>query len=160
MKLLCSIPLVFAATLLFGQKMATDDLAVSMQYGPETGISLFFPKVALRTPTEGGYFGGFVSVNLVGRAAISLGAIGGYRLGGLATELSLSGTFVSGKHDGGQVPRGFWLSCNPKVLLGHKAFIGFGPGFYLVKPRKLTNSLWDDAGKLNFELGYSELFRF
>jgi len=156
MKLCC----FFIPFLLFSQTKAVDSESISLQYGPETGISFIFPKVAYRTPMAGGYYGGLISVNLVGVAAISLGVIGGYRVNGFAVESSLTGTFVSGSRDGEKQPNGFWLNLNPKVLVGHKAFAGFGPGFYLVRPRKLTNSLWDDAGKFNFEVGYSELFRF
>ncbi|MBP6812190.1 MAG: hypothetical protein KA138_11760 [Saprospiraceae bacterium] len=134
---------------------------ISLQYGPETGLShIFFPKISYRENGQGLYFGGFVSVNLVAVLAVSTGPLIGYRKKGLAAETSLSYTFTSGRGDGmtrEESTSGHWLNLNPKVLLGYKrVFAGFGPSFYLIKPKKLTTTLWDDVGKYNFELGYSE----
>lgn len=39
-------------------------------------------------------------------------------------------------------------------------YAGFGPGFYLYRSKRRTNTLWDDVGRYNFELGYSERLRF
>lgn len=134
---------------------------ISLQYGPETGLShFFFPKVSYRESGQGLYFGGFVSVNLVAVLAFSIGPMIGYRYKGLAAETSLSYTFTTGRGDGmtkEESTPGHWLNLNPKVLLGYsRVFAGFGPSFYLIKPKKLTITLWDDVGKYNFELGYSE----
>jgi len=58
------------------------------------------------------------------------------------------------------LPTIFQATVNPKVLLGHRVFVGFGPGIYLFKSKKLSNSRWDDVGRFNFEVGYSENLRF
>lgn len=158
MKILLSLLLLSPSLYLFSQDPPTE---ISIQYGPETGLSLLFPKFAYRPAHEGAYLGGFVSVNMVAVAAISVGIIGGYRRGGLAGETSLAFTVVSGSSDGMKKgPAIFQANLNPKIILGHHGFVGFGPGIYLFKSKKRNDSLWDDAGKYNFELGYSENFRF
>lgn len=134
---------------------------ISLQYGPETGLShVFFPKISYRESGQGFYFGGFVSVSLVAVVGFSIGPMIGYRYKGLAAETSLSYTFTRGRVDGmakKEGTPGHWLNLNPKVLLGYQSvFAGFGPSFYLIKPQKPTNTIWDDVGKYNFELGYSE----
>ena len=133
----------------------------SVQFGPETGMShLFLPKISYRENGQGVYFGGFISVNLIAVFAFSTGPMIGYRYKGLAAETSLSYSFTNGKGDGmtkKESTPGHWLNLNPKLMLGYrKVFAGFGPSLYLIKPKKLTSTFLDDAGKYNFELGYSE----
>ncbi|MBL7826469.1 MAG: hypothetical protein JNJ57_07560 [Saprospiraceae bacterium] len=133
---------------------------VSIQYGPETGISGIMPKLAYRTPSEGWYFGGFFSIWLMESFSISVGVVGGYRYRGSALETSLSLTRIDfANYNESKKFRGTWLTVNPRVMLGQNVYAGFGPGFYLLRPKKETGTLWDDVGKWNFELGYSELLR-
>lgn len=151
------IPLAFIS----GQTLFDDfPSEISVQYGPETGFSLLMPKAAARTSPEGWYYGVAFSTNLVSVFTFTIAPVGGYRKQGFSADVSLAYTFVSGQRDGGKDPRGHFLNLNPKVMLGHRVFAGFGPSFYLVRSKKQTNSAWDDLGKYNFELGYSNRLRF
>lgn len=158
MKFLLPLLFVSQSISLSAQDFPTE---ISAQYGPETGISLLMPKLAYRQPKEGPYLGAFVSVCVVSVATISVGVIGGYRWGGLAGETSLAFTLVGKSSDGVKTsPAIFQANLNPKIMLGQRVFVGFGPGIYIFKSKKLSNSLWDDAGRFNFEVGYSENLRF
>lgn len=151
------IPLAFVS----GQTLFDDfPSEISIQYGPETGVSLLMPKVAARTSPGGWYYGVALSTNLVSVFTFTVAPVGGYRKKGFAADASLAYTFVSGGRDGVTYPNGHFLNLNPKVMLGHRVFAGFGPSFYLVRSKKQTNSAWDNLGKYNFELGYSNGLRF
>lgn len=134
---------------------------IAIQYGPETGISGLMPKLSYRTGATGWYAGVSVSVWVVAVGAVTVSPCFGYRYKGLAAETALAFTYVSGaRGGGGRDPNGYYLNINPKVLLGHRVYAGFGPGFYLYKTKSVTNTLWDDVGRYNFEAGYSERLRF
>jgi hypothetical protein len=134
---------------------------ISAQYGPETGISGIMPKVSYRSGAEGQYWGISVSWWVVAVSSFSIAPCYGYRHKGMSAEVSAAFTFVlppDGK--GGRGTTGFYFNVNPKVMLGHRIYAGFGPGFYLYRRNSTTKTLWDDAGRYNFELGYSERLRF
>jgi hypothetical protein len=146
------------ASLLPAQDFPTE---ISVQYGPETGISGLMPKLGYRNGPEGSYWGISVSVWIVSVAGVTISPCYGYRHRGASAELATAVTFVPGKREGGtKEPRGYFLTANPKVLVGHRVYAGFGPGFYLYRSKKPTNTLWDAVGRYNFELGYSERLRF
>lgn len=132
---------------------------ISAQYGPETGISGLMPKLSYRGPAEGWYGGVSVSVWLVAVGAVTVAPCYGYRYRGAASELSVAFTWVGARRDGGRGQAGFFINANPRVMLGHRMYVGFGPGFYLYRSKRPTNTLWDDVGRYNFELGYSERLR-
>ncbi len=154
-QLMVGIIMLMFPLLLKSQDFPTE---ISVQFGPETGVSAFFPKLSYRENGEGIYFGGFVSVSMIGRFSFSIGPIIGYRYKVLAAESSLSWSYIHVRdYDHDDIYSVNRLTFNPKLMLGYKrAFAGFGPSFYLVKPKRESNSYLDPIGKYNFELGYSE----
>lgn len=151
---LLGIVILLFPILLKSQDIPTE---VSIQVGPETGVSVFLPKCSYRENGQGVYFGGFVSVSMFGVFGFSLGPLVGYRHKVLAVESSLSWSYISvTDHDKGEKFSVNRLTLNPTLMLGYKkAFAGFGPSFYLIKPKRMSNSFLDPIGKYNFELGYS-----
>lgn len=151
----------FLFACVFGTATAQDfPTEISAQYGPETGFSFIMPKLAYRTGAEGWYFGGVVSVCIFEVLAVTVAPVGGYRKKGIAFESSLAFTYVDRETGFRKHPSGYFLNVNPKIMLGHRVFAGFGPGIYLYKSKKPTNTGWDNLGKFNYELGYSENLRF
>jgi hypothetical protein len=135
---------------------------VSAQFGPETGISFFMPKVAIRQQGDGLYFGAFISMNVFEVLTISAGPIIGYKKSGIGVESSLAATYTF-KEERTQMPNKFYLNFNPKIFLSYKeVFATFGPSFYLIKSQKVGGeNLWNTFAKsrlgqamnFNYEIG-------
>jgi hypothetical protein len=134
--------------------------SVSVQFGPETGISLLMPKVTARQEQQGFYFGILVSCNVFEVLTLTVAPILGYRYQSVAAETTLAGTyFTASKYDIATAKHtnfhSFLMNLNPKLILSYrKAYVGFGPSFSVLKPKVNHDTFWDRIPtKFNFELG-------